>query len=421
MSITELKKIIQKSSNEDWFYKTVYTINIPYLKYKKELVWISSIYKFLNREVKWWENIIKKNEEEWIILQWIFSDSYNKFKNIRNRIELFIKNYSWMDEDSLNSYWRQEINQLNNLSSTFIHDSAITNFLIDTNIHNWEHFQWALNYVKWNISLNNQNDFIGNLLAHDFVFRENKVIKNRAKIERKSINDIKKALTDWINSSEEELNNHIKTLNDLYELQCENFEELKKAKETKFNNWYDNIEKNFWVFDESSKKKIIDLEQTYESLLKLNKPADYWEKRWKKLREEWEKSLKLLIVFTLLSVVLIFITIAILPNWIANSFNESPIVAIKWSIAFITFISFLAYWIRTLNKITFSAFHLSRDAEERKQLTNVYLSLSKEWKIDIEERKLILQSLFSRVETWLLKDDSSPTMPNDFISKFIWK
>lgn len=32
-----------------------------------------------------------------------------------------------------------------------------------------------------------------------------------------------------------------------------------------------------------------------------------------------------------------------------------------------------------------------------------------------------MQSLFSRAETGLLKDDSSPTMPNDAISKIISK
>ena len=37
-----------------------------------------------------------------------------------------------------------------------------------------------------------------------------------------------------------------------------------------------------------------------------------------------------------------------------------------------------------------------------------------------ENRKLILQSLFSRTDTGLLKDDSGPTMPsNDVIGKFI--
>jgi len=32
-----------------------------------------------------------------------------------------------------------------------------------------------------------------------------------------------------------------------------------------------------------------------------------------------------------------------------------------------------------------------------------------------------MQALFSRAETGLLKDDASPTMPNDFVGKFMSK
>ena len=66
----------------------------------------------------------------------------------------------------------------------------------------------------------------------------------------------------------------------------------------------------------------------------------------------------------------------------------------------------------------FSSFHLARDSEERHTLTYFYLSLLKESEIDPEEKKLIMQSLFSRADTGLLKEDSSPTMPNDLVGKF---
>ena len=65
----------------------------------------------------------------------------------------------------------------------------------------------------------------------------------------------------------------------------------------------------------------------------------------------------------------------------------------------------------------FSSFHLARDCEERHALTYFYLSLLKESKVDDSDRQLIMQSLFSRAETGLLKDDSAPTMPNDLATK----
>ncbi len=62
--------------------------------------------------------------------------------------------------------------------------------------------------------------------------------------------------------------------------------------------------------------------------------------------------------------------------------------------------------------MVFSSFHLQRDAEEREQLTHVYLALTHEKdELDVEARNIILQALFSRADTGLLGGDSGPTMP----------
>ena len=93
--------------------------------------------------------------------------------------------------------------------------------------------------------------------------------------------------------------------------------------------------------------------------------------------------------------------------------------SIKWSIVFITFISFLAFLIRTFTKLTFSSFHLSRDAQERKQLTYVYLALKENDAVSDIDRNIVLQSIFSRTDTGLLNEDSSPTMPTSIIEKVV--
>jgi hypothetical protein len=53
-----------------------------------------------------------------------------------------------------------------------------------------------------------------------------------------------------------------------------------------------------------------------------------------------------------------------------------------------------------------------RDAEEREQLTYLYLSLSIEAVIDEGSREIVLQALFSRSETGLLINEHGPTMPS---------
>ena len=52
-----------------------------------------------------------------------------------------------------------------------------------------------------------------------------------------------------------------------------------------------------------------------------------------------------------------------------------------------------------------------RDAEEREQVTYLYLSLSEETNVDEEARSIVLQALFSRSETGLLNQEHGPAMP----------
>jgi len=79
----------------------------------------------------------------------------------------------------------------------------------------------------------------------------------------------------------------------------------------------------------------------------------------------------------------------------------------------------MAFCVRAISKVMFSSFHLSRDCQERHTLTYFYLALLKEGDIASEEKQLIMQALFSRSDTGLLKDDGSPSMPNDFATKLM--
>lgn len=75
--------------------------------------------------------------------------------------------------------------------------------------------------------------------------------------------------------------------------------------------------------------------------------------------------------------------------------------------------------IRLFVKLSISSYHLSRDAKERLQLTHVYLSMIKDKSVDEKDRSIVLQSLFSRSDTGLLKGDNSPKYPDGFIGNII--
>ena len=92
---------------------------------------------------------------------------------------------------------------------------------------------------------------------------------------------------------------------------------------------------------------------------------------------------------------------------------------IRWSVLSALIYSSFFYILRLLVKMALSSYHLASDAQERHQLTYQYLSLLQANAIEEKDREIILQSLFSRAETGLLKGDSIPTMPDGLLGQIV--
>lgn len=158
--------------------------------------------------------------------------------------------------------------------------------------------------------------------------------------------------------------------------------------------------------------KAEKLEETYADKLRLSKPAEYWHKSAGNFL--WQAGL-----FGVLSLLLVIIPIIVLTcsgkEFIDSWFPSDPNVNITYNIPRMGVIVFMlaiyTYLVRLVAKLTFSSLHLMRDAQEREQLTYVYLSLINENGIDEKSRDIVLQALFSRTETGLLANENGPTMP----------
>lgn len=155
-------------------------------------------------------------------------------------------------------------------------------------------------------------------------------------------------------------------------------------------------------------KTITDLEKTYEEKLRLSKPADYWlkmSKSYKKSGFGWLITSGIIAIFIISMLTLMIIKV---PSLFSD--NSYWLDMVK-NTALLTVITGVAiYILRITVKLSMSSFHLSRDAKEREQLTYFYLSLMKDNGITEKERALIINSLFSRSDTGLLKGDSAPSM-----------
>lgn len=211
---------------------------------------------------------------------------------------------------------------------------------------------------------------------------------------------------------------HAKGINNRIEGKFNEFDYWDNEKKKEYDDWYNTTKETLSELCSSSERKIKDLEETYQQKLRLQKPAEYWKKRANEMRERGNNARKWLIGLIVFSAIALITYIVIAPKRIIPNVIDGDSDAMKWLLVSITIISFLAYGIRSLNKLMFSAYHLARDAEEREQLTHVYLALHNDNKVDESERSIVLQALFSRADTGLLKEDSSPTMPSIIIEKF---
>jgi hypothetical protein len=415
MTTKEFRKRISESKLPSWFNDASVNINFNQIDFEIELKGLSSIHDFFTKQVEGWQKYESLPSE--------FQQSQNYFTQQIQRIEQFLENcFNIEDENTIVNQWNNIRNQICSNSSYFTFDAPKSVFLITIHSKHPEYFQGAYLYFIGQFRSNNKQDFIGSLLAYEFDSKENTEFANRINSEKKSIKQLRTDFQNQINQTETQLTEHLTKSSNDYKDYITLIDNFKEDKESLFNDWFASSQNDFNNFDSESKQKIIELEKTYEEKLRLEKPAVYWSNRAKKLKDEGWKAIHWLIGIVAFACLTLYLLLWLTPEGMLLSFIKGDAQAIKWSIIYVTFISFLAFGIRALNKVAFSSFHLARDSEEREQLTYVYLSLKKDNAIEEKDRILILQSLFSRAETGLLKDESGPTMPsNDLTSKIFGK
>lgn len=157
--------------------------------------------------------------------------------------------------------------------------------------------------------------------------------------------------------------------------------------------------------------RCADLEKLYQEKLRLEAPAEYW----KELDKQYNRAGWIWFVFSVLFTAGIIIGLVFVLKYLPNLFSEdSHWIEVFKNSAIITVITSIAvYLLRLFVKMAVSSFHLSRDAKERNKLTYFYLALIEKKAVTEKERAIILNSLFSRADTGLLKGDSSPTMSSN--------
>jgi hypothetical protein len=410
MTLNELKKKVAESDHKEEFDKRRLDIKLHHINYSVPLVGIVAIYEFLLKQ----QALFNKYDN--------LPSELNQIKKTINSILNSVVKYVEAPHagphelsNSLSYFQRSS-------ATIFLPDTPEFEFLVDVFKMNSEFYAGAFQFLTGNTgNSGSKPHFMGYLLAYEFTTKNSSLITERKNAEKKSIASIRNDFQESLANAQQQLTNYLADTKQQSDENANSIIKFKNDKEDEFYKWYDKAVQDYDTFTKSSAQKIIEFEELYKEKLKLEAPAKYWSERAGVLRKTGNKWLLALVASIVLGIILLTTVLMLISTGeLDKIFSKTP-TAIKWSIVFITLVSFIAFAIRIFSKLTFSSYHLVRDAEEREQLTYVYLALQKEKGIDQTERHLIMQSIFSRADSGLLKDDGGPTMPGNIVDQVVKK
>lgn len=160
------------------------------------------------------------------------------------------------------------------------------------------------------------------------------------------------------------------------------------------------------AWQEKKEVRFNDLEETYKNKLSLEAPEEHWYNRSKEYRRKAKCWTLILIVCAVALVATLTGLVIVIHDYSMDTIREIPFVS--KSFILISIISFFVYIIRVLIKIVMSNHHLATEYEQKAALTRFYQALTYAGtEIAKEERVIIIHSLFSKVETGLVKTEHS--------------
>lgn len=271
MTTQELRKKILDSLEPKWFNELEDTFTLPYINFSLKYKGLSSFYEFLNKQIEGWEKYGETLPSQ-------LNESKTYFIKIRYEIDQFINSYSNQASNFLNSYWNNVRNQIVNTNTFPLnYNCPETKFLIKVNQDFPLSFTAAFNFIvgQGHLNINDKNSFIGVTLAYEFSLKDSSQITERRNAEKSSISKIRNDFQLYLSESEKQVVEHLNNSNEKYKEYVKLIDTFKDDKENLFTEWYEKTKNDFVSFNLDSNKKVKDLENSYEELLRLKKPAEY--------------------------------------------------------------------------------------------------------------------------------------------------
>ena len=231
---------------------------------------------------------------------------------------------------------------------------------------------------------------------------------------RKNFSNIKENVSDFETNIVAPLASKLKDISDDSDKQYREITSFTEDKHNEIQEQFDEKVSEFAEYQKSlnewqkeKQNKLKDLEETYKNKLSLEAPEQLWNER---AMEHQKRAIKW--TYFLIGAVLALISVSVILVLVIHDYSleaiKKEIPFISESFILISVISFFIYIVRVLIKIVMSNHHLATEYRQKAALTRFYQSLTYAGTdIDKDERLIIINSLFSRVETGLVKTDTS--------------
>lgn len=363
-------------------------------------------YTTLNGMIK----VVKQNAEFWSVCNsGIGSTIRNKCVTLRNQLDTLVA-----DIEKTESNWnvlslnlQQYINafnltRANNITFPVIsYNTDIAKKAVALFERNPKYTDGLLKfYYDVTPVISDKDELFGVLEAYQFLHSEFQTEK--IEVYEKTVNDVVTNFVAEVDEIQNRYNENTTSIEEHYSnLKSENFI------------WQKDKTKEIDELIKSKNATINELENLYDEKLKLQSPAKYWEDLEKNFKSEGKMWLWIAVGISVVTMIVLGILLYNLPATLDTTIENAGLNTIRGTLILTIMISIAIYLIRLMVKMSMSAYHLSRDAKERHQLSYFYLALLRDEGIKEEDRMVVLQSLFSRSDTGLIKGDSSPAFPID--------
>lgn len=370
------------------------------------------------------EKVIKNNFDYWnSISEKASSNFFFDWQNLSNKIQSIRKYLSEINDlnaDDINNYL---YSNLSSSRETTEQGKFVYVLSVDSPIDRDLEIRKIKSFISFYINKTTDN-LTDAIISYIYLFKNASYIGNYFSsyhqyqfypalyLLRKEFSSIGENISDFETNIVSPLATKLKEISNDSDEQYREITSLVETKHDEIQQQFDDKVAELKIFQDSmnrwqdeKKEKLDSLEETYKNKLSLEAPEQLWNERateYLKKARNWTIFLVITVIALILASGKLFLVIH---NYSLGIIKEIPFIS--ESFIFISVISFFIYIVRVLIKIVMSNHHLAAEYKQKAALTRFYQSLTYAGTdIDKEERLIIINSLFSRIDTGLIKTDS---------------